>query len=137
MLTLQFVPYYEISGLDSEKRLKKLLTLVKEEKIVLLEGRLKKEEEADLIKKTMEDISEDFKGIELGVIYPDNKATGFFTKLRQLMIKLVLGSRDGFTIIGPATVIKEIKRDPNKIQLFTVDKKEARETKGEKKPVKK
>jgi len=124
MLTLQFVPYAEISTLDSEKRIKKLLALVKEEKIVLLEGRLQKGEEAGLIQKTMEDIDESFKGIELGVIYPDEKANGFFRRLHQLMIRAVLGAREGFTVIGPASIIKEIKRDPNKIQLFTVDKKE-------------
>ncbi|MBN2422135.1 DUF2073 domain-containing protein [Candidatus Woesearchaeota archaeon] len=124
MLTFEFVTYNEINDLDPEKRIKKLLSIVKEEKIVLLEGRLRKEEEASLIEKTMESIDTKFKGIELGVIYPDEKVTHILQKLKRLMRKVVLGNREGFTIIGPATIIKEIKRDPNKIQLFTIDKKE-------------
>ena len=34
---------------------------------------------------------------------------------------MLLGDREGITIIGPASVVKEIRRDPNKIQLFTFD----------------
>ncbi|MBU0758295.1 MAG: DUF2073 domain-containing protein [Nanoarchaeota archaeon] len=122
MLTLQFVPYNDIADLDSEKRIKKLLALAMEEKIVLLEGRLKKEEETKLIEKTMESIDEKFSGIELSVIYPDKKTKDFFKKIKKIMIRMMLGDREGFTIIGPATIIKEIKRDPNKIQLLTTEK---------------
>ncbi|MFH1439996.1 MAG: DUF2073 domain-containing protein [Candidatus Woesearchaeota archaeon] len=120
MLTLQFMPYDEIAELPSNKRISKLLKIVKDDKILLLEGRLKKEEEAELIKRTMEEISEDFKGIELGVIFPDEtRNPHFFNKIKSNMINLLLGDRRGFTILGPATIVKEIKQDPNKIQLFT------------------
>ena len=118
-LTLQFVPYSEIESLSSLGKIKKLLKLAKENKIVLLEGRLKKEEEAELIKTTMEEIDSNFKGIELGVIYPDSKTTDPLKKLKEGIATLLLGNRMGFTVIGPATVVKEIKKDPNKIQLFT------------------
>jgi hypothetical protein len=121
MLTLQFIPYSEISSLSSEERLKKLLELAKEDKIVLLEGRLKEQEEGELIKKTMESITEKFTGIELGVIYPQGKDQSLYNRLRQLLARIILGTRGGFTIIGPANVIKEIKKDPDKIQLFTKD----------------
>jgi len=76
-------------------------------------------EEAELIKKTMETIDDDFKGIEIGVIYPKDKDKDFLNKIRENMINLLLGDRRGFTIMGPATIVKEIKQDPNKIQLFT------------------
>ena len=68
MLTLQFVPYSEINHLTSIGRIRKLLNLAKENKIVLLEGRLEKDEETELIKTTMEEINKDFKGIELAVV---------------------------------------------------------------------
>lgn len=122
MLTLQFIPYFEIEQLTSQERIKKLIKLVKQEKIVLLEGRLEQEEEADLIRKTMEAISEKFKGIELSVIYPDARDSDFFNKLKQSILNIILGNRQGMTIIGPASIIKEIKQDPDKIQLFAVDK---------------
>ena len=47
MLILQFMPFDEIASLSSDKRVSKLLEIVKENKILLLEGRLRKEEEAD------------------------------------------------------------------------------------------
>jgi hypothetical protein len=134
-LTLQFIPYVEIEHLSSLGRIRKLLNSVKEEKIVLLEGRLKKEEEAELIKTTMEEINSDFKGIELAVIYPEAHNAAFFQKIRQGFINALLGDRQGLTIIGPASIVKEIKKDPNKIQLFTSDSK-AKKPKTKKKKTK-
>lgn len=120
-LTLQFIPYVEIENLSSIGRIRKLLNSVKENKIVLLEGRLKKEEEGELIKTTMEEINAEFKGIELAVIYPESHNAAFFQKMRQTFINMLLGDRQGLTIVGPASIVKEIKKDPNKIQLFTDD----------------
>jgi hypothetical protein len=122
MLTLQFIPYSEIEMLSSSKRITKLLHLVKTDKIILLEGRLRSEEEAELIKKTMESIGPKFSGIELSVVYPENKDRALFKKIRQAFLNLMLGDRRGMTIIGPANIVKEIKQDPDKIQLFTKEK---------------
>jgi hypothetical protein len=72
----------------------------------------------------MEAIDEEFKGIELSVIYPNSREGALWSKLRRLLVKYLLGDREGFTIVGPATIIKEIKRDPGKIQLFTNEYKE-------------
>ncbi len=121
MLTLQFIPYGEIESLSSVGRIRKLLNIAKENKIVLLEGRLRKEEEGELIKATMEEINKDFKGIELSVIYPENKKADVFKKMKIGLINVLLGDRQGLTIIGPASVVREIKKDPDKIQLFTED----------------
>ena len=120
MLTIQFVPYAEISSLSSKKRINKLLGLAKQNKIVVLEGRLGREEEAELIKKTMEQISAKFKGIEIAVIYPDEGKKGNFISVgKKEVINLLLGNRQGLTVIGPATVVTEIKKDPNKLEILT------------------
>ena len=121
MLTLQFVPYKDIKELSSIGRIRKLLNLVKENKVVLLEGRLNKEEEAELIKTTMEEINASFKGIELAVINPDESEQDPFSKFKLTLASVLLGNKQGFTIIGPATIIKNIKRDPNKLQLLMKD----------------
>ena len=119
MITLQVVPFSEIQGLSSVGRIRKLLNIAKENKIVLLQGRLKKEEETELIKTTMEEINKDFKGIELAVI--DNSKNGGmspFQKIKQGFANMLVGDMTGFTIIGPASVVKEIKKNPNKIELM-------------------
>ncbi len=121
MLTLEVIPYSEIEKLSSIGRIRKLLKTAKENKIVLLEGRLRKDEETELIKTTMEEIDDEFKGIEMAVIQPSKKELDFFGKIKNGMTNLLLGNRIGFTVIGPASIIKAIKKDPTKIQLFTKD----------------
>lgn len=123
MVTLQFVPYHEIEELGSARRVKKLIDVVKQNKIVLLQGRLRKEEETDLISIAMEEFGNKFKGIELAVINPDDKGNEGFKKLRNNFFNFVLGDRQGLTIIGPASIIKEIKKDPSKIELLTKESK--------------
>ena len=121
MLTLQFIPHHEIENLNSDARINKLLEIVKGNEIVLLEGRLDSEEETKLIQRTMEEISSVFKGVELCTIYPSKRRTkkldvGNFIK--NGLTKMLLGNKEGLTIIGPATIVKQIKRDPRKIQLL-------------------
>lgn len=119
MVTFQFVPYQEIEYLSSAKRVNKLLNIVKNNKIVILGGRLKKEEEADLIEITMEEINQKFKGIEISVINPEKGKYPGFKKIKADFVNMLLGDRQGLTIIGPASVVKRIEQNPNKIELFT------------------
>jgi hypothetical protein len=127
MLTLQLVPYAEIESLTSVGRIRKLLNIAKENKIVLLQGRLKQEEEAELIKATMEEINKQFKGIELAVINPSMASLTGLQKLKNNFASVLLGERQGLTIIGPASVVSKIRKDPHKIELLT------REVKSKKK----
>ena len=129
MLTLEIVPYSEIEKLSSIGRIRKLLSIAKENKIVLLEGRLQKEEEAELIKTTMEEIDDDFKGIELAVIQPNKKELDIMSRIRNDVVNALLGNRTGFTIVGPASIVKAIKKDPKKIQLLTNEAKKKRKRK--------
>lgn len=119
MLTLQYIPHSEINSLTSTGKIKKLLSIVKSEKIILMEGNLTPEEETNLIEKTMEIISKTFKGIEICTVNSQIKNIGFATKIKQSVVKWLVGHPGGLTIIGPATIVKEIKRDPTKIELLT------------------
>lgn len=119
MVTFQFVPYHEIEDLSSAKRVNKLLNIVKQNKIVVLGGRLRKQEETDLIEITMEEINSQFRGIELSVISPEKSDFSGFRKIKQGFINTLLGDRQGLTIIGPASVVKKIEQNPDKIELFT------------------
>ncbi len=119
MLTLQFVPHAEVANLTSDERIEKLLDLVKEENIVVMEGKLRSEEEAELIQRTMEEISDKFKGVEIAVIYPNEEEEDIFERVKNKFYNFLLGDRQGLTVIGPAKIVKEIKQDPEKIQLFT------------------
>lgn len=124
MVTFQLLPYSEVESLTSIGRIRKLLNLAKEDKIVLLQGKLRDEEEAELIKATMEEINKEFRGIELAVIQPKTSpnASGFI-KFKNGILNLIAGDRQTITIIGPSSIVKSIRKDPNKIELFTQERK--------------
>lgn len=129
MVTLQFMPHTEIEALSSVGRIRKLLNIAKQNKIVLLQGRLKKDEETELIKATMEEINKEFKGIELAVINPKQENLGGLDRLKNDFVEMLLGDRSGMTIIGPANVVKSIKKDPDKIELLTKERKKKKRKK--------
>jgi len=117
---IQFMPYSEIRDLDSDGRIKKILKVVLGQSIILLQGRLRPEEETRLIGDTMAMIGhlKNFKGIELAVI-SDNGKENLMDKFRKAITNTLLqGDLGSITIIGPATIVKEIKRNPKKIELF-------------------
>lgn len=120
-LIFEFMQFSEIEKLGSSDRVKKIISVVKEDKIILLEGRFRKQEEAQLIQKTMEEIDERFKGIEIAVINPSRDNESFIQRMRATLANLLLGEREGFTLIGPATVVSEIKQDPKKLNQLSID----------------
>ena len=119
-LSLHVIPFSEIQKLTIAERVKKILSLVLGNKIVILQGRLRPEEEARLIEDTMAlvDHVKDFRGIELAVIGPDLKDSGILVKMKYEVAKRLVGDNSALTIIGPATIVKEIKRDPKKLEVM-------------------
>ena len=118
-LTLSFIPYNDISKLEGVKRVKKILDIVLKNRIVILQGRLEPDEEASLIQSTMALVGriKKFKGVELAVIEP-NQEDNFFEKMRAGLAKALVGARDSLTVVGPAAIVKQIKKDPSKIDLM-------------------
>lgn len=118
-LTLSFIPYADISKLDSVKRVKRILDVVLQNRIVILQGRLEATEEASLIQSTMALVGrvKNFKGVELAVIEPQGKEA-IFDKIKLGIARALVGQRDALTIIGPASLVREIRRNPEKIDLM-------------------
>jgi len=118
--SIQFLPYSEIRGLDTGKRIRKILNIVLGNNILILQGRLEVDEETRLIEDTMTMIGhvKDFRGVELAVISGNGKE-GFFGRFKKNIANALTGGDLGaVTIIGPATIVKEIKRNPRKIELL-------------------
>ncbi len=117
---IQFIPYSEIKSLSSTDRIKKILDIAFSNSILIIQGRLRPTEETRLIEDTMAMIGhvKDFKGIELAVI-PSSRTQSSFEKFKQKIATKLSGTdMSAITIIGPATIVKEIKQDPKKIELF-------------------
>ena len=119
-LSLQVIPFAELQTLSISERVKKILSLVLGNKIVIIHGRLRAEEEARLIEDTMAmvDHIKNFKGIELAVIEPNMKNEPLLIRMRHGIAKTLIGDSSALTLIGPASIIKEIKKDPKKIELL-------------------
>ncbi|MFA4953005.1 MAG: DUF2073 domain-containing protein [Candidatus Pacearchaeota archaeon] len=118
--SIQFLPYSEIKNLNSNDRIRKILDIIFANNILILQGRLRTEEEARLIGDTMVMIGrvKNFKGIELAVI-SGNGDEGIWGKVKKGMANALSGGDMGaITIIGPATIVKEMKRNPKKIELL-------------------
>lgn len=81
-----------------------IIDKVKDGDIVVLEGGLTPSEEAELIETTMREIDiENFRGIDIQTL--EKNKPGFLGLSNKKRISL--------TIIGPANIMKEVKRQPN------------------------
>jgi len=119
-LTIHFMPFSEIAREDSIGRIKKIMGIVLAQKIIILQGKLQSDEEARLIENSMTLIGniKGFQGIELATISGENEHRGLFNKVRHNIAKILVGEQDAITIIGPASVVKDITKDPKKIELM-------------------
>ena len=119
MLTFEFIPYHSFHGISSNQKVKKIISYTKQKKIIIIEGKLDSSDEANLISRTMEEINREFKGVEMATMDYDPRKLSVVERVRLGIAGILLGNRKGFTVIGPASIIKEIKQNPGKIQLFT------------------
>jgi len=119
-LMIHIMPYSAIANEDAIGRIKKIMGLVLAQKIIILQGRLHPDEEARLIENSMTLIGniKDFQGIEIAAISGENENRGLFNKVRHNIAKILVGEQDAITIIGPASVVKDITRDPKKLELM-------------------
>nr|MBA4404856.1 hypothetical protein [Nanoarchaeum sp.] len=130
MLSFQYLPYRECSDLNTEQKLKKIFKIVRNKKIVLMQGKLKPEEEARLIEETMGQVTRDFPGISFCTILPgqtgkkskdkdaEEEKISVVGNVRNALYNVFMKNRDALTIIGPANIVREIRKNPNQIDLF-------------------
>ena len=130
MLSFKYIPYREHSILNTDQKLNKIFNIVRRDKIVLMQGKLRPQEEAKLIERTMGQITKDFPGISFCTVYPNEnnnkkkrKKNNDMVKkatraVGNVMYKAFMGNRDCLTIVGPANIVKDIRKNPSQIDLF-------------------
>ncbi len=112
-LRIKFVPYESMKS-DYSSVMKGL----KENAIILVDAKLSPEEETDLIKETMKQISSTFKGIEMSSLDISETAQKGLGRIRNIFVEAVLGKKRGITIIGPAKIVRKIKKNPEDLLLY-------------------
>ena len=114
---VQVLSYELFKDLRSSEKIAKILEVVKGGDIVMLEGKLDSEIEADLIASAMASISGRFTGVEVAYL-GSIRAKSFTQKIKEQLVKILVKDRIGITVIGPSKVIKEIKMDPDKLEVL-------------------
>ncbi len=108
-ITFNLVSRQKLDELSSEQKLKFILSEVKKGKILVLEHGLTPIEKTSLIENTMKEIEQDtFIGVELEGYGQDSPS--FIQRL------LGISRRPRITLIGPADLLKTVKKDNNMIQ---------------------
>ena len=116
-LEVDLIPFSNIRRKNPEEKVKFLMDRVKAGKVVVIEGTLDPEEEAMLIESTMKSITEDFPGIELCTLSGDEyRKVSMFDGLRDRILRS-LGHRKGIVVVGPAALIKEVRRSPGILSM--------------------
>ena len=114
-LKIKFVPYEKFR----ENHLGKFLGELHDNTIVLIDAKLSADEEATLIKETMEKVSNHFSGIELNSLeFSNGKKLNNFDKLKNMVIERIIGKKRGLTIIGPAKTVRQIRKNPEELLLY-------------------
>ena len=111
MIKIKLIPYESI-----REDFRKVLKALEGNALVLIDAKLDPQEEADLISKTMEKFSERFSGIELSSI--ETPQITAFEKFKSSLAEALTGKKRGLTIIGPAGIVRKIKKNPQELLVY-------------------
>jgi len=118
-ISFNLVSKSKLDNFSTDEKLKFIIKEVKKGNILVLEYGLTPMEQTDLIEKTMKEIKQDtFIGVEMEGYSQDNPSF-----IRRL---LGFGGKPRMTLIGPADLLKMIKKDDDMIQTRIIPGKGAR-----------
>ena len=84
--------------------------MVRENRMVILDGRLNGDEELMLVQATMGNVEDAFPGIEVCTIEREpTRYQEIYQKIMNTLTKKPV-AKDGLTFVGPSTLVKQIKK---------------------------
>ena len=108
-LKMDFLSSTMLNSRTSMEKISMIVDRVKNGDLVVIEGGLTPEEEAELIETTMREIDvENFMGIDIYTLEKDKKS--FFGLSKSKIV--------GLTIIGPANIMKAVKKKSNFLSMI-------------------
>lgn len=116
-VTIEFLSRDKLSGENFEEKLQTVLEKVKDNAVLVLEEGWTPEEKRMLIQNSMEEIDDDFPGVEfLGL---DSSSTRI-NKMKSLFYDKILNEeyRDGLTIVGNSRVMEKIKEERDSVSFL-------------------
>jgi hypothetical protein len=130
-LKMDFISSTSLDTMTGEKKINFILNKVKDGSILVVNGVLTPDEEMDLIKETMRRVDDGFPGIEVCSLKKRMKGWKQFfeslsngrEKLSETLLSGITGQpvkaklKTGMTLIGPARLIKGIKKNPDSFSI--------------------
>ncbi|MCK5039539.1 MAG: DUF2073 domain-containing protein [Candidatus Aenigmarchaeota archaeon] len=116
-LKIKLLPHKKILELKRGHVDWKIIRDLKNENILIIDEEITPSEQSILINEIMTNISDDFSGIEIACL-DINKDKTLLKKLQKLLVRIISGKRSGMTIIGPANIVKKIKKNPEYLVVY-------------------
>ena len=119
-LSIDFIPIELLAKSTPEERVEMILKRIKSRKIIVLNAKFDPRDEAALIKRTMESINKSFTGVEIASLSSSELLgnTSRLARVKEFIVNFLTGGKSGITVIGPAKIVRQIKREPDRISLF-------------------
>ena len=116
-VTIEFLSRDKLSAKGFEEKLELVLEKVRDNSVLVLEESWTPEEKRNLIENSMEEVDDDFPGVEfLGLDSDENT----FDKMRNLFYEKILDQkyRKGLTIVGNSRVMEKIKEERDTVSFL-------------------
>ena len=116
-VTIEFLAKDKLTGDTFDEKLDSVLEKVKDNYVLVLEEGWTPDEKRSLIQASMEEIDDDFPGVEfLGL---DGSSTKF-DRAKQLFYNRVLDKeyREGLTIVGNSRVMEKVKEERDTVSFL-------------------
>lgn len=116
-VTIEFLAKDKLTGDTFDEKLDSVLEKVKDNYVLVLEEGWTPDEKRSLIQASMEEIDDDFPGVEfLGLDGSNTK----FDRAKQLFYNRVLDKeyREGLTIVGNSRVMEKVKEERDTVSFL-------------------
>ncbi len=116
-VTIEFLSKEKLNTEDFSNKLDLVLEKVKDDAVLVLEESWLPEEKRELIQKSMEEIDEDFPGVEFMGLDSGNSR---LQKAKNIIYSKVLKEeyRRGITIVGNSRVMDKIKEERDSVSFL-------------------
>lgn len=116
-VTIEFLSKEKLNAEDFEEKLELVLEKVKDDAVLVLEESWKPDEKRELIQTSMEEIDDDFPGVEFMGLDSSSSA---LDKARNMIYSRVLKDeyRRGITIVGNSRVMEKIKEERDSVSFL-------------------
>lgn len=116
-VTIEFLSRDKLASNNFEEKLQLILEKVRDDAVLVLEESWTPEEKRELIQNSMQEVNEEFPGVEfMGLAGEPSKVS----KAKRLFFQKVLNEeyRRGLTIVGNSRVMEKIKEEKDTVSFL-------------------